>query len=309
MSKTITHGIHLHSLFMGMKYVVIWSPQYVYCVCNNCRFYKHIILSIRIKTSPNSNLWKNSSRALSPELWPLMRCLAATNSRSKQNIWFELDFLKKQPLYWGNWYSLSFVYILWVTAALGRGRARGELCQNARQSLQASWWPPTSSALALGDTVRICSCSLGFVLLYFRARWVFSNFVPTLNYLILRDGRAQNTNFARRKSFCRFFLNNNYFNFIFLASWDNHCHHKMNRDIPQNSQEICKHSNSFWLAPQIPELRFSIGSVDNMPQRKQRQGKVRGLPGLVPNPEHRGRVSRARGSYASPAQAPARKNG
>lgn len=95
MSKAITQGIHLHSLFMGMKYVVIWSPQYVYCVCNNCRFYKHIILSIRIKTSPNSNLWKNSSRALSPDLWPLMRCLAATNSGSRQNIWFELDFLKK----------------------------------------------------------------------------------------------------------------------------------------------------------------------------------------------------------------------
>lgn len=94
-SKAITLGIHLQSLFMGVKYVVIWSSQYVYCVCNNCRFYKHIILSIRIKTSPNSNLWRNSSRAQSPELWPLMRYLAATNSRSRQNIWFELDFLKK----------------------------------------------------------------------------------------------------------------------------------------------------------------------------------------------------------------------
>lgn len=112
MSKAITYGIHLHSLFIGMKYVVIWSPQYVYCVCNNCRFYKHIILSIRIKTSPNSNLWKNSSRAQSPELWPLMRRLAATNSKSRQNIWFQLGFLKKYPLHWGNQYSLSFVYML-----------------------------------------------------------------------------------------------------------------------------------------------------------------------------------------------------
>lgn len=95
-SKVVILSIHLHPMFMGIKYVVIWSPQYVYCVCNNCIFYKRIIPSIRIKTSLNSNLWKNSSRVLSPELWPLMRSLAETTSKSRQNIWFQLDFFKKK---------------------------------------------------------------------------------------------------------------------------------------------------------------------------------------------------------------------
>lgn len=93
-----------------------------------------------------------------------------------------------------------------------------------------------------------------------------SQLVPTVNYLIQKYCQAQNIDFAWN-SFCRFFfsLNNNYPNFIFLANLDNHCHHKMNGNIPKrntnlNCQEICKNSNSFWLAPKTFSTRQFLHS-------------------------------------------------
>lgn len=97
---------------------------------------------------------------------------------------------------------------------------------------------------------------LGIFAIVLHSSFFFSELVPTLNYLIQNYSQVQNINFARRNSFCRFFFNNKCFIIIFPTNLDNHCHHKMNEDIPNKNtnshcQEICKNSNSFWLAPKI----------------------------------------------------------